>query len=186
MRIIAGEFRGRKLLDPSDQATRPVTDRVKQSIFDVLSPRLEEAVIYDVFAGTGSFGLEALSRGAKSCVFFEKHPAAVERLRRNLDTLGVGDRSRVETGDLFRLDFARFDPADVIFFDPPYPMLTGRATDLRALLHRLAGQLADDGLISFRQDAAVTFDSGLRELDQRNYGSMRVHFLTHPLPEAAG
>src|SRR5688500_16667154 len=100
VRIIAGEFRGRRLLDPADQATRPITDRVKQSLFDVLSPGLPGAHVWDVFAGTGSLGLEALSRGALACDFFERHHPAVERLKRNIATLGVEDRCRVVTRDV--------------------------------------------------------------------------------------
>ena len=179
MRVIAGEFRGRRLLGPPDEATRPVTDRVKQATFDVLAPRLPGAAVIDCFAGTGSFGIEALSRGAASCVFLERHRPAVVRLRRNLETLGVQDRCRVLTGDAFRLDAASLPMADVAFFDPPYPLLTARADELRELLARLAGRLNDGGVISFRHDAAVTFDVGptLVEVESRRYGSMAVRLL---------
>ena len=78
MRIIAGEFRGQKLLGPDGDTTRPVTDRAKQSIFDVLSDRPDDAVVFDCFAGTGSFGLECLSRGARSAIFFESDQRKVE------------------------------------------------------------------------------------------------------------
>ena len=71
MRIIAGEFRGRKLLPPEGDVTRPITDRVKQSLFDILAPRIDGARVYDCFAGTGSMGLECLSRGAEHATFFE-------------------------------------------------------------------------------------------------------------------
>src|SRR3954464_9310084 len=102
MRIIAGEFRGRKLLPPEGTTTRPVTDRVKQSLFDILSPLLPGARVYDCFAGTGSMGLESLSRGAERAAFFEKDPSALKRLRQNIETLGVTDRSIVIAGDLFK------------------------------------------------------------------------------------
>jgi 16S rRNA (guanine966-N2)-methyltransferase len=179
VRIIAGEFRGRRLLGPADSATRPITDRVKQSIFDILAPRLGGAVVYDVFAGTGSFGLEALSRGARECVFFEKHRPAVERLRRNIETLGIADRCRVEARDLFKIDVTPLPRPAVIFFDPPYPMLTGNADALRERLKTLAGHLEPEGIISFRQDAAVEFDVGcLRVIDERTWSSMRLRVLT--------
>src|SRR5688572_1371831 len=71
VRIIAGEFRGRRLLAPKTDATRPITDRVKQSLFDILAPVIPESVVYDTFAGTGSMGLECLSRGAAGVTFFE-------------------------------------------------------------------------------------------------------------------
>src|SRR3954452_2704479 len=121
MRIIAGEFRGRKLLPPEGMTTRPVTDRVKQSLFDILTPLLPDARVYDCFAGTGSMGLECLSRGAASAVFFEADRSAVGRLRRNISTLGVDDRSQVVPTDLFRWFPAApvpTRPADLIFLDP--------------------------------------------------------------------
>src|SRR5436853_3369526 len=102
MRIIAGEFRGRKLLPPEGLVTRPVTDRVKQSLFDILTPLLPDARVYDCFAGTGSMGLECLSRGAASVVFFEADRSALSRLRRNISALGVEDRCEVISTDLFR------------------------------------------------------------------------------------
>src|SRR5215213_3035850 len=78
VRIIAGEFRGRRLLPPESDATRPITDRVKQSLFDILAPVVEDAVVYDCFAGTGSMGLECLSRGARHATFFEADPSAAK------------------------------------------------------------------------------------------------------------
>src|SRR6476469_1469020 len=99
MRIIAGEFRGRRLLAPEGDATRPITDRVKQSLFDILSPRIEGATVYDCFAGTGSMGLECLSRGASHATFFEADRSAVQRLRKNISTIAVGDRADVIAGD---------------------------------------------------------------------------------------
>src|SRR5580693_9482897 len=102
MRIIAGRHRGRKLLPPLGDVTRPVTDRVKQSLFDILTPNLSEAVVYDCFAGTGSMGLECLSRGAKHVTFFEADRSAVDRLRKNIETLGVKNRANIITGDLFK------------------------------------------------------------------------------------
>src|SRR5439155_5773768 len=90
MRIIAGEFRGRLLLPPQgQQTTRPITDRAKQSLFDVLTPQLDGALVYDCFAGTGSLGLEALSRGAKLATFFEADRCAVARLHPNSASYNV-------------------------------------------------------------------------------------------------
>ncbi len=179
MRIIAGEFRGRRLLDPADDATRPVTDRVKQRLFDILAPRLPGAVVYDVFAGTGSFGLESLSRGAVSIVLFERHRPAVERLRKNIVTLGVGERCRVVTNDVFSHELADLPTANVVCFDPPYRFVRERRDDINALLLRLARQLTADGILLFRHDAAdddVPFD--LPEHDRRAFGSMTARFLT--------
>src|SRR4051812_7880453 len=145
MRIIAGEFRGRKLLPPEGDVTRPVTDRVKQSLFDILTPLLPGARVYDCFAGTGSMGLESLSRGAADAVFFEADRSAGARLRKNIAALGVEKRSRVVSGDVFRW-FAAAPPAeprvDLIFLDPPYRFLRERPDDLRHLAAGLAAHLS--------------------------------------------
>jgi 16S rRNA (guanine966-N2)-methyltransferase len=89
MRIIAGEFRGRKLLAPESDTTRPITDRAKQSLFDILSPRIDGARVLDLFAGTGSMGLECLSRGASHATFFEADRSAVTRLRKKYRSPGL-------------------------------------------------------------------------------------------------
>src|SRR3954471_19171067 len=102
MRIIAGEFRGRKLLAPESDTTRPITDRAKQSLFDVLAPQIPDAVVFDCFAGTGSMGLECLSRGASRVLFFERDRSAVTRLRSNIQALGVIERSTIVAGDIFK------------------------------------------------------------------------------------
>ena len=102
MRIIAGEHRGRKLLPPEGDVTRPITDRVKQSLFDILAPRIEGARVYDCFAGTGSMGLECLSRGASHATFFEADRSALARLAKNIDAMRVGESATVVKGDLFK------------------------------------------------------------------------------------
>src|SRR2546421_10905270 len=101
MRIIAGEYRGRRLLAPEGQATRPITDRAKQSLFDILAPRIEGTVVYDCFAGTGSMGLECLSRGAAQAIFFERDRSAVGRLRLNVAALKVEARAQIIATELF-------------------------------------------------------------------------------------
>src|SRR4051812_13334096 len=102
MRIIAGGFWGRGVLAPEGWGgTRANTDRGKQSLFDIVAPLLE-GVVYDCFAGTGSMGLECLSRGAARAVFFEADRSALGRLKKNIATLGVAERSSVVAGDLFK------------------------------------------------------------------------------------
>jgi 16S rRNA (guanine(966)-N(2))-methyltransferase RsmD len=181
VRIIAGEFRGRKLLPPASDTTRPVTDRVKQSIFDILTPVIADAIVYDCFAGTGSVGLESLSRGAGKVTFFESDRSAADRLKRNIETLKVEDRSTVVTRDLFRwmAEASSQTPATLIFLDPPYRFLRERATDLQALARRLVQRhLAPDGTVIFRHDAADALDlAPLRVMDARSYGGMTVEFL---------
>jgi len=183
MRIIAGEFRGRRLLPPEGtDVTRPITDRVKQSLFDILSPWLVGARVYDLFAGTGSMGLESLSRGAEHATFFEADRSAVARLRKNLATLGVAGRATVISGDLFR--WFDTDPtgarADVLFLDPPYRFLRERSDALRQLSGAIARRhLAPDGVVVFRHDAADALElPGLHRYDSRTYGGMTLEFLT--------
>ena len=186
MRVIAGEFRGRNLLAPASDVTRPVTDRVKQSVFDILSPYMDDAVVYDCFAGTGSMGLECLSRGASHATFFEADRSAVERLRRNIGTLKVEARSTVVSTDLFKWFITArrpgTRPADLIFLDPPYRFLNERPEELRRLAESMATRhLAPEGLVIFRHDAKDSLAlPALQVKDIREYGSMTVELLGLP------
>ena len=193
MRIIAGEFRGRKLLPPeATDVTRPITDRVKQSLFDILAPVIPGAAVWDCFAGTGSLGLECISRGAESVAFFESDRSAVGRLKRNIQTLGVKNAVVFEA-DLFRvLDAIGTGPAktprgvDLIFLDPPYRMLREKPDRLRDLAGRFGDALAPDGTLVFRHDARDRLDlPGLERKDERTYGGMSLEFL-HPYRRQAG
>jgi 16S rRNA (guanine966-N2)-methyltransferase len=187
MRIIAGEFGGRKLLAPPSDATRPITDRAKQSLFDVLSPDLPDALVYDCFAGTGSMGLESLSRGAKFCTFFEAHRPTVARLNQNIVALGVSERSRVVPGDLFRwFSLATTRPAsteasgaDIVFLDPPYRFLRDHSDEILQLaLHLAHNHLRPDAIVVFRHDAADVLElPKLQQYDLREYGDMTIELL---------
>ena len=182
MRIIAGEFRGRKLLPPIGDATRPITDRVKQSLFDILTPHIEGAHVYDVFAGTGSMGLESVSRGAAHATFFEADRSAQNLLKQNIAALKVESRSKIIPGDLFRWFAASPVPAtkaNIIFLDPPYRFLTERSADLKSLAENISQKyLIPDGLVIFRHDHADKLDlPALRLIDSRDYGSMRIELL---------
>jgi 16S rRNA (guanine966-N2)-methyltransferase len=187
MRIIAGEFRGRRLLPPEGDITRPITDRVKQSLFDILMPLIPDATVYDCFAGTGSMGLECLSRGAAFATFFEADRSAVKRLEKNIATLVVGNRSRLVRGDLFdwfdaRADAEKAAGADLIFLDPPYRFLRERPDDLRRLATRFAAShLKPGGIVVFRHDAGDQLElPPLTRTDVRTYGGMTLEFLTVP------
>ncbi len=190
MRIIAGEFRSRTLLPPVGNITRPITDRVKQSVFDIVNPWLENTLVYDLFAGTGSLGLECLSRGATSATFFESDPSAVDHLQKNIVSLNVQPRSKIVKTDIFKW-FATSPEltqrANVIFLDPPYAFLKDRPEDLKTLATQIAAKhLAPKGLVIFRHDVADSLDlPPLQPLDTRDYGSMRVQFLTHPVTHPA-
>jgi 16S rRNA (guanine966-N2)-methyltransferase len=183
MRIIAGEFRGRKLLPPEGESTRPVTDRAKQSIFDILSPRIGDAVVYDCFAGTGSFGLECLSRGSKSAVFLESDRSALDRLRENIRLLSVADCSIVIPTNIFhwiKSAPAPADKADLIFLDPPYPTTQNHPKELADLAgHLVKSHLSPTGLVIFRHHIENLLDlPGLVVENERTFGAMRVEFLS--------
>jgi 16S rRNA (guanine966-N2)-methyltransferase len=185
MRIIAGEHRGRKLLAPVDEATRPITDRAKQSLFDVLTPIIAETGVLDVFSGTGSMGLECLSRGAAWTTFFERHPPAVEMLKKNVAALGVGNRAYVASGDILKPG-ASVRPAahfggeiGLIFLDPPYRYLREQPGPLQELAGRLRAVAAAEAVLCFRHDEADALAlSGWAPFRTLKYGGMVIELLT--------
>jgi 16S rRNA (guanine966-N2)-methyltransferase len=121
IRVVAGEFGGRKLQVPEGLATRPTTDKVRQAVFNSLDSAglIEDAAVADLFAGSGALGIEALSRGAATCVFVERDRAALQALRANIAALDIADRTTVVTSDVLA-----WVPAmrgiDLVLADPPY------------------------------------------------------------------
>lgn len=120
IRVIAGQWRGRKLPVTDVEGLRPTTDRNKETLFNWLMNDVRDARCLDVFAGTGGLGIEALSRYAKHCVFFEKDKQAATLLRKNLQTLGAS--ADVKQGDALSLLNDQRQPFDIIFVDPPFGM----------------------------------------------------------------
>jgi 16S rRNA (guanine(966)-N(2))-methyltransferase RsmD len=122
MRIIAGQFRGRPLTTVRDLSVRPTTDRAKQTIFDILTNRLDfdGADVLDLFAGSGSLGLEAISRGAGHAVFVDRSPQSLQVLESNIKTLGCQDQCSVYPADVFWFLKNTQRSFDVVFVDPPY------------------------------------------------------------------
>jgi 16S rRNA (guanine(966)-N(2))-methyltransferase RsmD len=118
MRVIAGEFRSRRLKSPPGFATRPTADRLRETLFDVLASRVEGTVFVDAYAGSGAVGIEALSRGAARAVFLEKNKAAARVILENLNSLGLRGRFDLVTGPSLS-SLRKFD-ADIVFLDPPY------------------------------------------------------------------
>ena len=154
MRIIAGRFRRRKLLANPGMTTRPISDFVKESLFERLGDWLEGQRVADIFSGTGTIGLEALSRGAASVVFLEKDRTAISLLKHNVESLGEEAQAAClcwQT-DIFRCSFrpkgdsAQFVPFDWIFFDPPFAMVEGMSPTSE--LFRVLKQLARDDVSS--------------------------------------
>ncbi len=122
MRIIAGHWRGRKLVAPKGEATRPTADRMRETLFSMLTSRLgsfEGLTVADLFAGSGALGLEALSRGAANCLFVEQDRAAIDAIRANIAALDAGAQARVEVGSVTQLRAAAA-PLDLILADPPW------------------------------------------------------------------
>jgi 16S rRNA (guanine966-N2)-methyltransferase len=120
MRVIAGEAKGRRLVAPRTSATRPATDRLRESIFGTLGTRPEGAAVLDLFAGSGALGIEALSRGAARATFVDRDPAAVGAIRRNLAATGFADRAVVARGDAAAFLRTADEVYDIVFADPPY------------------------------------------------------------------
>lgn len=140
MRIIAGDFRKRRLQGPPDSlTTRPISDLVKEALFNILRGHPEDGAVFDCFAGTGSIGLEALSRGSPRCVFVERDRRMAEILRANIEHCQAGDRAEVVVGDALGPGALSRCPRPVhlIFFDPPYAMVRDQAS-----WSRVKGQLA--------------------------------------------
>jgi 16S rRNA (guanine966-N2)-methyltransferase len=147
VRIIAGQFRGRRIGAPPGLATRPMLDRVREALFSTLQPWTPDAVVLDLFAGSGSLGLEALSRGARRVRFVEHGDRALTQLRKNVDALGVHDRVEVVVGDALRTS-TWLPQADVVFLDPPYALLEKSRARLLATLAKLVGEtLAPGGVV---------------------------------------
>jgi 16S rRNA (guanine(966)-N(2))-methyltransferase RsmD len=123
MRVIAGKYGSRRIATLRGAALRPTSDRLRETLFDILQTRIEGSFFVDGYAGTGAVGIEALSRGARAVVFLEKHRASVALIRRNLEALGVTAGAEILAGDvvanLGELA-AQGEPADILFFDPPY------------------------------------------------------------------
>ena len=131
MRVIAGEYRSRKLKTVPGLDVRPTPDRLRETLFNVLAPRIAGTVFLDAYAGSGAVGIEALSRGASRVILIERKGAAIEVIRDNLASLGIGREISVVRGQASVL-LANY-PADIAFLDPPYELETEYAASLEAL-----------------------------------------------------
>ncbi len=178
MRVIAGSARGARLLGPpSGSGARPITDRAKESVFNILGPGLEGVRFLDLFSGTGAVGIEALSRGASEAVLVERDPAMVRTLRENLERTGLADPARVVRADVF--DFLRREPEafDVVYVAPPqYRRLWA---DTLELLDRRSDWVAPGGLVVVQVHPVELEElelRSLRETDRRDYGKVTLCF----------
>ncbi len=124
MRVIGGELRSRRLASVPGTETRPTPDRLRETLFNVLAPRIDGAVFVDLYAGTGAVGIEAISRGAARAIFVERGKAALDTLRSNITTLGLTKRAEVRQGKAVGLVDRMVRPTEtcIVFLDPPYEM----------------------------------------------------------------
>lgn len=182
MRIIAGEWRGRKLVAPKGDTTRPTADRTRERLFSMLTSRLGDFAdlqVLDLFAGSGALGLEALSRGADHCTFVEQDQAALKALEKNIATLNAKPpQSDVRIGSVLTLGPAR-KQFDLILMDPPYE--TGAGAIALSKLGRL-GWFAPSAWIAIETSRKEEINAKGFELEsQRNSGKARLH-LFRPAP----
>ena len=181
MRIVGGEFRGRPLATPRTGAIRPTTDRTREALFNVLAHRhaetLEGARVLDLFAGTGALGIEALSRGASSCLFVEESAEGRALIRDNVEALGLQGRTRIFRRDATDLgDAGTIMPFTLLFADPPY----GKGLGEKALAAaRNGGWLRPKALCIVEETSAAAFDAGagFTLVNERSYGDTVIRFL---------
>ncbi|MBV9548039.1 MAG: 16S rRNA (guanine(966)-N(2))-methyltransferase RsmD [Alphaproteobacteria bacterium] len=185
MRVTAGKFGGRTLVAPDDCRVRPTSDKVRQAIFNILEHRdfangfaLEGAAVIDLFAGTGALGIEALSRGAKFCLFVDDNADSRALQRQNVEKMGLTGVSKIwrrDATDLGPLNTGSGGPFNLAFLDPPYRM--GLAEKCLASL-KAGNWLAADAVIVVETAADETLDApGFTMLDERVYGETRVALL---------
>ena len=185
MRIIAGSKRGMKLLAPKGMATRPITDRVKESLFSILVNRydaIEQSLVADLFCGTGSLGLEALSRGAQSAIFIDRDSRTTAILEKNIARANFVAESKVIRANAFKIGAptpASGEKCDLVFVDPPYPRSedTTEKSQLGRLLTLLNEQIAPDGIAVVRtHETTALLDKydQLQIIERRTWGTMAV------------
>jgi len=180
VRVVGGRFRGRPLAGPKSDAIRPTSDRLRETIFNVLAHGyggpVEGARVIDLFAGTGAMGIEALSRGAAFCLFVDEGAQARGLMRENVEALGLGGATRLFRRDATRMGAAgQNPPASLVFCDPPY----GRDLAPRALKSCADGGWLSPGalvVVEEAQGAGVALPDGFEELERRDYGENKVLF----------
>jgi 16S rRNA (guanine966-N2)-methyltransferase len=168
VRVVAGEFRGRRLAAPRGTRTRPTADRVREALFSMLGD-VSGARVLDLYAGSGALGIEALSRGADSAVFVERDPRAVAAIERNLASLGLEE-------PVLRQDAVRFLERservfDLVFCDPPYDSASRLAGPLA---ERLPGLTSEDARIVTESDKRMPLELPFPLITERTYGDTRI------------
>lgn len=184
LRVISGEFKGRKLYSVRGLSTRPSAERLREAVFNILSPRIRHANFLDMFAGTGAFGIEALSRGAHSAVFIEKSPSALTIIHKNVELCGITNRTKIIRWDAIKnLNCIKniIPPFDIVFMDPPYE---------QNLIEPAIGNLLSTH--SLIPNALIIIEHSIHEtilqrfqqimlIDQRKYGKSLVSFFKYDM-----
>jgi len=178
VQILAGIYRGRKIRSSSSQAIRPCSSRVKKSLFDILSGRIDfdGVSVLDVFAGFGSLGFEALSRGAASVCFVDQHVDALKALKSTSLQLGTDDRVKIVNSDVSAFLSRASGQFDIVFCDPPYSW-----HDYDLLIEKIVGGglLAEEGLLLVEHSTHIDFLQSPYYSFHRDYGMTRVTFFQH-------
>lgn len=182
MRIVSGKFKGTTLAAPKDSSIRPTSDKVRESVFNILAHGIADfdidgARVLDLFAGTGALGLEALSRGAKYCLFIENAAPARGIIRTNVEAMNLTGVTRIWRRDAGSLGPAgNMEPFDLVFCDPPY----GKGLGEKALASALAGGWIGTGGIAVLEERSgvdLALPESFEEVDRRSYGDTQVVFL---------
>ena len=182
MRVVGGKYKGARIHAPKGDATRPTSDRVRESLFNILAHSFEgfslaDARVLDLFAGTGALGLEAMSRGAAFALFVDRDADARGSQRENIEALGLTGTTRLFRRDALKLGKAgNMGKFSLVFLDPPY----GKNLAQQALMELQQGEWLEEGAICVIEDQAdAVFDlpQGFELLDERRYGNARLIFL---------
>ena len=176
MRIISGKFKGRKLFQPKDETVRPTTDRIKESLFNILGQRMDNLSVLDLFSGSGALGIEALSRGAKSAVFCDKSRQNLALTKRNLEILGINCKL-INDDYKNALKSLNGEKFDLIFCDPPY-----KENFLSEILKRVCENelLTENGIIVYESfcDNLINVEKPYIIKDSRMYGKIKLTFIS--------
>jgi 16S rRNA (guanine966-N2)-methyltransferase len=173
MRVVAGTLRGRPIVAPEGEGTRPTTDRAREATFNSLVSlgAVEDAKVIDLFAGSGAMGIEALSRGAASCAFLERDRKALDSIRHNIKTLQLADNTTVVSGDVMTNVGARRN-VDLVLADPPYDF--DRWADLLTVLNLV---IAPGGVVVTESGREIQPPEGWEAIRSKRYGRAWVAFL---------
>ena len=185
MRIIAGNFRGKKILEPKNTLTRPLKDLTKESIFNIINHsnkfelNLKNSNVLDLFSGVGSFGIECLSRGAKQVIFAEKYNAVLPILKKNLQNLKLIKNFEIIEKDIYEINFFKIlnKKFDIIFMDPPY-----KDKNLNLLLENIINGdvLNKNGILVVHRhkDEKDLIPDKLKVIEEKKYGLSKIIFLS--------